>query len=127
MVLSWKEKEDTKASAKKASAKPAPRKKGKEPDHHQPVPNYRNLYEDIEDADDPSEAEVLKDVVDDADMSEPTTYRIPQVGTSRSAGTTDRSTALQTELVSVAEDEHVTRLGRLKEARLLVGASIWRV
>lgn len=128
-MLSWKEKEeDTKASKKKANtnvtanAKPAPRKKGKEPDS-QPISNYLNLYEDIEDADDLSEAEVFKDVVDDADMSEPTTTRIQLVGTSWSAGSTDHYTTLQNKPATgmVPGDEPAAKLDRLKEMRLSVG------
>lgn len=117
-MLSWKEKEEnTKVTTKmNANTKPALRKKGKEPDPR-PIPNYRNLYEDIEDADDPSEAEVFKDVVDDADMSEPTTSRVPQVGTSRPAG----STTLQSKPAMVAEEDPAARLERLKDRRLLVG------
>jgi hypothetical protein len=99
-VLSWKEKDaDPKMFTKKANAKPASRKKGKEPDP-QPISYYRNLYEDIEDADDPSESEVLKDAVDNTDVPEPTTSRIPQAGTSWSAGSTNRLAALQEPMTS---------------------------
>ena len=91
-MLSWKEKDaDAKLSMKKANAKPASRKKGKEPDP-QPTSHYRNLYEDIEDADDPFESEAF---FDNTDVLEPTTSRVPQAGTSRSAGLMDRSAILQ--------------------------------
>ena len=96
-MLSWKEKDaDSKLSTKKTNAKPAsvPRKKGKEPDP-QPISHYLNLYEDIEDADDPSESEALKDAVDNTDVPEPTTSRISQAGTARSTGSTNRSAVLQ--------------------------------
>ena len=148
MVLSWKEKDaDSKLSTKKTNAKPAsaPRKKGKEPDP-QPISHYLNLYEDIEDADDPSESEALKDAVDNTDVPEPTTSRIsqagaarsagstdrlaaleesttsriPQAGASRSAGSTDRSAAMQSTPAAVPEDDPAARLQRLKEARRLV-------
>ena len=120
-MLSWKEKEDPKAPTKKANVRPAPPKKGKEPDHQPTRSHFLNLYEDIEDADDPSETEVLKDVLDNTDVPEPTISRVPQAGTSRSTGSTDRSAAVQSTPVTATEDEPDVRLERLKEARRLVG------
>lgn len=120
-MLSWKEKEDPKASAKKPNVKPAPRKKGKEPDHQPTRSHFLNLYEDIEDADDPSETEVLKDVLDTTDaVPEPTTSGVPRAGMSRSTDSTDRSAAVQSTPATVAGDEPDVRLERLKEARRLV-------
>ncbi|KAG8217349.1 hypothetical protein J3R82DRAFT_5444 [Butyriboletus roseoflavus] len=119
LVLSWKEQEEDTKATKKANAKPASRKKGKEPEL-QPLPNYLNLYEDIDDPDNLSEAEVFKDVVEDADVSEPTTSRIPLVGTSWSAHSTDHLKALQSKPAAVPEDELAARLQRLRDMRLSI-------
>ena len=122
MVISWKEMEENpKAPTKKANPKPVSRKKGKEPDPPQSKQrNYLDLYEDIEDADDPDGSDMPKDVIDKADVSEPTASRIPQVGTSRSAVSTDHAPVVQSAPAAVPEDDPAARLERLREARRMV-------
>lgn len=111
--MSWKEKEeDPKVSTKKTAAQPAPRKKGKELEPP-PPPQYLNLYEDIEDPDEPFEPDAPR---------EPTTSKVPQVGTSRSAGSTEQSAALQSTSAVIPEEE--MRLERLREARRMVSVQI---
>ncbi|KAG9318294.1 hypothetical protein JVU11DRAFT_378 [Chiua virens] len=115
LVLSWKEKEDTKASAKKPVTKPTfpPRKKGKEPDSLPQLPQpspYRSLYEDIEDPDEPSESEVLKDIIDEATIP---TSKAPQAGPSRSIA----PTSVQPASVAVPDDDPSARLEWLRQAR----------
>lgn len=125
MVVAWKEgegEEATRAPAKRAPPKapgPAPpRKKGKEPD----LGPFLELYDDIEDADDADESDALKDATDTADVSEPTTSVMSQAGTSRSAGSMDRSTEVQSKPAVAYEDEISARLKRLQDTRRLVGA-----
>lgn len=114
-MLSWKgTEEDTRASTKRAPAQPAPRKKGKEPDP-QPIHNYLNLYEDIEDADDTSESEVFKDATDNLETS-----WVLQASTSRAVGSAGHSTASRSKPAVAYEDEIAARLKRLQETRRLV-------
>lgn len=112
--------EGAKTTAKKTPAQPISRKKGKEPDP-QPPSRYLNLYEDIEDADDMSESEALKDLMDNAEMSEPTISMIPQASTSRTADPKSHSTALESKPAASYEDDISVRLKRLQETRRQVG------
>ncbi|KAG6379092.1 hypothetical protein JVT61DRAFT_11528 [Boletus reticuloceps] len=118
LVLSWKEKEEEpNGLTKRANAKPAPPKKGKELDPPPKSSHYLNLYEDIEDADDPFGPDTPRDVISGAGGSEPKTSKVPQVGTSRSVGSTDHSAPVS---AAAPEDELAARLERLKEARHLI-------